>query len=243
MKKLHKNLATIAIILITSLSLFAFKNSSKPCIKGSGNVKTEDRKITGFNSIETSGGFEVIIKKSNDFNVQIEADENLHANIITEVVSGKLIIRNEKSVCNAKELKVTLSMPELTGINCSGASEVKTLDKFNSEKFDLKCSGASELELNIDTKLLTSKLSGASEVKIQGSADTYTLELSGASEVKALDFSAKKCAIVTKGASSCRIAVSEELSIKASGASDIKYKGNPKIISKDISGASDISPL
>ncbi len=245
MKKLNLLLLSLAVVLL-GIGTSAFKNSEsnlKGCIKGSGNVTSVERKLNGFKSIETKGGFEVIIKKSNDFNVSIEADDNLLDNIITEVIGGKLIIRNEKSICNAKELKITLSMPELVGLNCSGASEVITLDKFTSEKFELKCSGASELDLNIDTKLLVSKLNGASELRLKGSADTHAIEMSGASEVKALDFKTQKYAIETKGASSCKISVSEELSVKASGASEIKYSGSPKIISKDVSGASDISAI
>lgn len=233
----------LSVIVLTTLIFNQLAASSKSdCLKGNGNVVSSDRSLNGFNKVDVKGAFEVIIVKSNTYNVKIEADENLMDNIKTEVKDGKIFISNIKSICGSNELKLTLYMPELNAINCSGASVVKSNDNFKSEKFEIKSSGASEIIVNIDTKLLISRYSGASSIKLIGKADTHALESTGASSLKATDLIVKKYAIDSRGASDCKINVTEELAVTSSGASEIKYLGEPKI-SKSIKGASNISKL
>ncbi len=68
------------------------------------------------------------------------------------------------------------------------------------------------------------------------------MESTGASSLKATDLEVNKYAIDSRGASDCKINVKEELSVTSSGASEIRYLGEPKV-SKSIKGASNISKL
>ncbi len=211
-------------------------------------LDSEYRDLKGFTKIETSGAFEIRIIKSNTYSVKVEADEKHLKNIVTEIVGDKLVIRIEKNGKNEYGTKmnshlVTIQMPTLNGLTCSGASEVHSNDIFETEKFELKTSGASEVELGINAKLLISKFSGASDIDLKGKVDTHALEMTGASDLDAENLETSKYAISTKGASDCRIFVTDELSISGSGASSIKYKGSPSKITKDTKGATDVSKL
>lgn len=234
---------SIFVVTFTTLIISQLSASNKSdCLKGNGNVINVDRKVEKFNKLEVKGAFEVIIVKSNEHHVKIEVDDNLVSNIITEVKGDELIIRNSKSICGAKELKLTISTSDLNSVDCSGASNVRINDKFDTEKFEIKSSGASEIRANINTKLLISKYSGASNIVLIGNADTHAIESTGASTLKATELSVNQCAIDSRGASDLKINVSKELSVTSSGASEIKYIGDPKI-SKSIKGASNISKL
>jgi hypothetical protein len=236
-------LLSLLVVSLTTLIINQLTASNKSvCLKGNGNVTSIDRNISGFSKIDVKGAFEVIIVKSNEYNVKIEADENLLENIKTEVKDGKLYISNTKSICGYKEMKLMVYMPILNSISSSGASVIKSNDNFETEKFEIKSSGASEISAQINTKLLISKYSGASSIKLNGRADTHALETTGASSLKATELEVNKYAIDCSGASDCKIYVKDELSVTSSGASDIKYIGDPKI-SKSIKGASNISKL
>lgn len=241
MKKIFV-LSLVVVAFTTFVFTQLLASDKRGCLKGNGQVSTADREVKGFNKVEVKGVFEVIIVKSNQHHIKIEADENLISNISTEVKDGELIIKNEQSICGAKELKLTISTPDLNAIECSGASNVRVNDMFASEKFEIKSSGASEIRANISTKLLISKYSGASNIILKGNADTHAIESTGASSLKAIDLSVSQCAIDSRGASDLKINVSKELSVTSSGASEIKYLGDPKI-SKSIKGASNISKL
>lgn len=236
-------LLSLLVVSFTTLVITQLLAANKSgCLKGNGNVVIVDREVGLFNKVVVKGAFEVIIIKSNERHIKIEADENLIKNISTDVKSGELIISNNQSICGAKELKLTISTPDLNAINCSGASNVRVKDKFETEKFEIKSSGASEIHANIDTKLLISKYSGASNIILKGNADTHAIESTGASSLKATELEVNQCAVDSKGASDLKINVVKDLAVTSSGASEVKYMGDPKI-SRSIKGASNISKL
>ncbi len=237
-------LAGIAIGVSPLIIASPFKRS----IETVSDLVTENRDVKGFSKIEASGAFEIRIIKSNTYAVKVEADEKIIKNIITEVSGDKLVIRmaseSKKDYSNGNRgQQITIQMPTLNALTCSGAVEVQSDDIFETEKFELKTSGASEVKLGINAKLLISKFTGASEVKLKGKVDTHALDMTGASELEAVELETSKYAIQSKGASDCKIYVTEELIVNGSGASSIKYKGSPKKISKDTKGATDVSAL
>lgn len=237
-----KKLQIIAIIALSYILMGSTACSAKgwDCATGNKKVKTEKRNIGNYSSIEVGGAFEVFLTKSNEFSLVVEADENLHSLIITEVKDGVLHIRSKENICNAKAQIIRLSLPTFNAIKASGAAELESKDAFEMEKLELSISGASEVELNVNTKLVVSKLSGASELELAGKADTHAIDMSGASELDAESFMVNKYAIECSGASECAINVSDELNVKASGASEVKYTGKPSTITKSLSGASEL---
>lgn len=247
MKKLVLSLLVLTLVIIGIRPLIA-ANPMLHHMYFSPGIVVENRDLSGFSKIETSGAFQIRIIKSDKYAVKVEADNDVIKNIITEVNGDKLIIKLQnkgKMEYNSKMkvLNVTIQTPTLNGLSCSGAVEVSSDDIFDAEKFELKTSGASEVKLGINAKLLISKFSGASEVKLKGKVDTHALEMTGASDLEALGLEASKYAIQSKGASDCKIFVTEELAVSGSGASTIKYKGSPSKVTKDTHGATEISRL
>jgi hypothetical protein len=247
MKKSILTLLVLAIIAIAAQPIILANPSFTSKDKTLGSYDVEDRKLSGFSKIEVSGSFEVRIIKSDVYAVKVEADADQMSRIITEVNGDKLVVRYEKEGKNydknsSKKL-ITIQTPSLNALTCSGAVEVKSTDTFDAEKFELKTSGATEVEIGINAKLLVSKFSGATEVELKGKVDTHALEMTGASELDALDLVVSKYAIESKGAADCKIYVTDELAISGSGASSIKYKGSPSKVTKDTRGATDVSKL
>jgi Putative auto-transporter adhesin, head GIN domain len=247
---MKKSLLTVLILAVIALSAQSILVARPNLLNSKSRISSlseEDRKLSGFTKIEISGSYEVRIIKSNTYSVKVEADEDQMSKIITEVSGDKLVIRYIKEGKNydhhsSKKL-ITIQTPNLNSLTCSGAVEVKSSDIFDAEKFDLKTSGATEVEIGINAKLLISKFSGATEVELKGKVDTHALEMTGASELDAVDLQVSKYAIESKGAADCKIYVTDELAISGSGASSIKYKGSPSKVTKDTRGATDVSRL
>ncbi len=72
-------------------------------------------------------------------------------------------------------------------------------------------------------------------------AGKLNVEASGASDFKGFDLVTDYCDVRASGASGIRITVNKELSAHASGASDIKYKGDGLIRDLKTGGASSVS--
>jgi hypothetical protein len=66
------------------------------------------------------------------------------------------------------------------------------------------------------------------------------LELSGASEFEGFSLETENAFLNLSGASDCELFVNEILDIEASGASKIRYKGNPAKLITNLSGASSV---
>jgi len=107
-------------------------------------------------------------------------------------------------------------------------------------EIDFELSGASKCDFSGSAKTIEMDLSGASELNLMGSGQFIDGELSGASELRSFNYQAEESDIRLSGASEGKILVTRYLKVDASGASNLRYKGNPEI-QKKVSGGSSVS--
>ena len=210
-------------------------------VSGNGNVIEVERQVTPFNEIEASGMLEIILVQS-ETGLKIVADENLHELIETEVRGNRLMIRTTKNIKQYKKLEVHLSSMEFAEIEVSGAVSIRSNGTIKGNDLELESSGAAEMKMSLDYDDLRCELSGASELELKGDARSVSITSSGASNLKLFDLAVRNMRLDLSGATEARINVSRELSVEASGASEIRYKGSPKITKTELSGASSINP-
>lgn len=231
MKKFGFIIFIVAIVVgVIVANLFSFGRASGSIfqfslgsgVKGSGVMASEIRDAKGFKSIDVGGVFQVEIRSGSDFEVEVEADDNLLQYVKTEVSGDELKITTECRIKSSQPLRVRVTAPNIENIDASGASNVTFVDVKNSS-------------LSIDT-------SGASKVKLAGQTSSLTIDVSGASGIDAQELKAENATVDASGASSVRVFVSNRLVSHASGASKIGYSGNPTSIEKTSSGASKIYP-
>ena len=88
-------------------------------IYGNGNVESKIRKVSGFDGIKVSSGIDVYIKQGKGENLKVEADENLHDVIRTEVKNRTLYIYSEENIRRASAKRVYVLYKDLNRINIS----------------------------------------------------------------------------------------------------------------------------
>lgn len=189
-------------------------------VKGSGNVVTENREISGFHSIEVGGVFNVEIVAQQDYSVSIEADDNLMPLIKTEVNNGVLEISNDKSMKSSQKINIKISAPDLERLETSGASKVSLVNLKNSE--------------------FLLETSGASKVTVAGETNKFVVDVSGASKIDAEGLKSTDANVQASGASKVMVNVSGSLAADCSGASSVIYSGTPSNIDKKTSGVSKV---
>lgn len=200
-----------------------------------------------FNAIKVSDGIDVYLSQSDVAAIAVSAaDEKLKAGIKTRVESGTLLISFEGDkgwIKKDRNLKVYVSFEDLKKIYAGGACDVFVLGSLTVTTLELQMTGACDFTGTVKVSSLKLKLSGASDVKISGTANTVEIVSTGASDVKGYDFITDYCDANISGASDVKITVNRELKAHASGASDIRYKGNPIIKELHASGASSIAKV
>jgi hypothetical protein len=204
------------------------------------------RTISGnFDAIKVSGGIDLYLSQSDNIAVAVSAsDENYKEGIKTIIESGilRIFYEGEKSWSKKdRKLRVYISFSELKKIDASGACDVFVVGSITGNALTLHMSGACDFSGMVKVNTLDINLSGASDAKISGTAKTINIKSSGASDIKAYDLVTDVCNANVSGASDVNITINSELTASASGASDIKYKGNGVIKEKHSSGASSIS--
>jgi hypothetical protein len=208
----------------------------------------QTRKTGNFEAVSASGAVNVFLRQGSATSVVVEASEEVQKYLKTEVQSGTLKIYRDRDfnwrdlVGSSKEnsVNIYITCPALRAISVSGASAVKGQSTFAANDFKLQVSGASDLSLSIRAKSLEVSCSGASDVKLSGQADRQKVSISGGSEYAAYELQSKDAQIVASGASEAQVNIDGELSSTASGASDIRYKGNARVVSNRASGASSV---
>jgi hypothetical protein len=74
MKKLNFKI----VILVAAVSVVLFSSCRRfKCLKGKGDIRTENRKMQGFTKIDISGGYKVILKQDSSESIVISIDDNL----------------------------------------------------------------------------------------------------------------------------------------------------------------------
>jgi hypothetical protein len=129
----------------------------------------------------------------------------------------------------------------LSEIQVSGASSVRVVDPVATSPFNVDVSGAGrfEGELNVDSANLW--LSGAAQATLSGTADKLGVSGSGAGHIEAPGLRIGALNIDLSGATSARVGVSDSIAATLSGASTLMYSGNPRIVHRELSGASTMT--
>lgn len=194
-----------------------------------------------FDELEMGNAFHVNVTAGSSFAVSATGERNDLDDLNIFVQDGRLVARYNNSWKNRRRMDIDITMPDLESAEFSGAVEamVEGFENLPSIEFDL--SGASKCDFDGAGTTLKFELSGASELNLQGKMKYLDGELAGASDLNAFDLEAEESKLRVSGASDAKVWVTKLLDVKANGASNVRYRGNPKV-EKDVSGGSSVRP-
>lgn len=224
-------------ILLLGSCIYPFAGN----ISGDGNVKIETRNIGEFNSIEASNGLHVFITFGQPATLEVEADENLHDVIKTEVTSGTLRIFSEKNIRNEKAKNIRISVPTLEDIEVSSAADVQGENKLEADRLNISVSSAGNLRLEIVAKELDVDASSSGNLELKGEAQELEADVSSAGTIDTDRLLVKFCRVSASSAGNASVWVSDEIIAEASSAGNIRYKGDPSKKKIDTSSAGSVT--
>ncbi|HMK08561.1 MAG TPA: head GIN domain-containing protein, partial [Anaerolineales bacterium] len=224
--------------LACSVSLPSFQR-----ISGSGNVVSLEQDVSDFDRIEIGHAFRATIHQGDSYSVVVRIDDNLQPYLRVTQTGGTLSIgldRDPGFSLGSVTLEAEITLPNLTSLEASGASQATLVDFASDGDVALEGSGASRLGGKLQAGTLRLTLSGASTSNLAGSAQSLTVDASGASTADLSEYSVVDANVKASGASSATVNASGTLDAEASGASHIRYIGNPTLGNVETSGASSI---
>jgi hypothetical protein len=233
-----KTILKISTVLLLFLSASCMMNG----VKGDGNVITQNRIISSdFTELKVSQGIEVSLTMSKETSLSLEADENLHDLIITEVEDGVLHIYSEENIYRSTARKVYLSTSTIDKINVSSGAAVVSENTIQAEDFEVNTSSGSSVRLMLNVSDLSCDTSSGSDARLKGTASHFVVNASSGSSIKAKELAVKTCDADVSSGASIKVNVSENLDANASSGGGIRYVGSPKDVDKNSSSGGSIS--
>ena len=235
-----KKLAFLSLALLMTLSS-CYIDGWNESISGTGRVVEETRDIEGFTGVQVSSGIDVYLSQGNSFDIRVEADENLQEVILTELEGNKLVVRTDRvNIRNAKSKKVHVTLPELHELKISSAGDCVGQTPFTCDDLRLSISSAGDLSLEVDAREINLDISSSGDARISGSTDILDVNLSSAGDLNAFDLIAGRVDVTVSSAGDARVYATEEISMNASSAGNIYYRGDARVIRSQSSSAGDI---
>jgi hypothetical protein len=210
-------------------------------VTGSGKVVSKDRPAGSFNQLKVSSGIDVYLKQGNTESIKVEADDNLHEYILTEIRNGTLNVYTENvNIRNAERKRVYVTMKEVTRINVSSAGDVVGESQIKAGDIAINVSSAGDVKLDLVADNVEIDISSSGDVTLTGEAELMEADLSSAGDLNAYQFKVKEADLSVSSAGDADINVTEKLTASASSAGDVFYIGNPKYIDAHSSSAGGI---
>lgn len=215
-------------------------------IRGSGNVVTEEMALAGFTAVDLQNAFEADITQAESFSVSIRVDDNILELLDVTKVGDTLRVRLKPGTRLRGDvtLEATITMPDLKGLSLGGAAKASVSGFRATGQLEIDLSGASEVEGDLEAGNISIEASGASRVTLEGSATEATIGGSGASKLELADFALDTAEVRLSGASEATVNVSDRIErVDVSGASRLRYLGDPTLGSVNVSGVSTLEKI
>ena len=211
MKKILIVLLAGSVVLVAGCRL--------PGIRGNGHIKTEERPIGAFASLDASGAFEIEWQNGPPA-LRVTTDGNLLPYIEDDISGDTLHLRTREHVWPTHGIKAVISSPTRTGARLRGAVKL-TAKQLSGPTFAIQSQGASVVSLD-------------------GKIEQLLVDMTGASQLAADRLQTKTAEISTTGAGDADVAVTDTLKVVITGAGKVTYSGNPATVDKRITGAGSI---
>lgn len=236
----------------TGNSLFSLNNKT---IKGNGQIVTEVRKISSFNSINVSGFAKIVVEKGKENSVNISTDQNLQPYLKVLVENNQLVIRTKKNVgiapSQAMNIIITSKSDNFSDITTAGKI-MFTAKNVNSNQLNVKIAGETIMGLSGNMKITDFNLAGKSDVTLNningtainvnsagnsmihlsGNSNNLSLNSAGKSDIDAKNLTTNNLKVMGAGDMNITARVLKSIQVTALGKVNVNYYGNPGMINK-----------
>ena len=240
-----KNLKWLAPFCFILLFTISCKNEDGHhgvfnCIKGEGNVTTQELLINEFKSVKLKSSSNVFITQGSPFKVMVKGQANIIANIETDVQNDRWEIEFEDCMKDFTKLNFYITMPEIQHLKVSGSGNMKGLNEFDVAEIELEVDGSGDIDVELSdaTKVIVD-ISGSGEIELAGTSNRIDIEIGGSGDVSAFDLETNIAYVKILGSGDVEVFVNDDLTGKINGSGDIYYKGNPDI-DVDIHGSGKV---
>ena len=228
------------LFLAVAVNLSA-QNWWKSGITGEGPSVKQALDVSDFDDFSLNISATVHVRQGRH-DVQIEGQQNIIDNIITEVSGGSWKIKYDRPVRRANDVTIWITMPTLEGAHVSGSGSILGEGTFTGlDDVVVSISGSGDIDMGLESRNLSSSISGSGDIVVRGSTGSHDIHISGSGDVEAFDMKAQDVDVHISGSGDVEVHAEGDLVINTSGSGDVVYTGRPRVKAR-VSGSGDVSP-
>lgn len=213
------------------------------CIEGQGELLTEKRDISGFDSIELDMSARIILSQEEEYSLMIEAQQNILDVITTRVDDNELEIDiREACVSYSEPVTIFISMPNIRGLEVNSSGKIISKRSINTEKIYIELDGSGDIYLELRAEKVKAEIDGSGEIELGGNTRDLSVEIDGSGEFYGLNLKSNEADVDISGSGNCTVYVLRKLNAEIDGSGDLRYKGEPDV-NADISGSGRINKI
>lgn len=209
-------------------------------VRGSGDVITESREVSGFSEIVLKGSGRARIEVTGEESLTIEAEENLMPLLTSEVEDGVLELGATEAISPTRDIVYTITVSSLEGVTVQGSGAL-TASGVEAGIFDLTVSGLGDVSLQgLTSDELFIRITGSGDAEVSGSTSHLMLDVRGSGDYIGEQLVSTTADVEVSGSGNATVNVSEDLEATVSGSGNITYLGDPPSADLSISGSGEI---
>jgi hypothetical protein len=209
-------------------------------LSAKGPVRTETRNVSHFKGVDLAVPASVDVRVSDQYSVEVDAADNLHAILKTELKGETLNIYFSENVNNSGEIKIRIAGPNFDHFSIAGSGSFRVNTPIQSEKMNLNIAGSGDIFMEQSTLgAVDCEIAGSGNITLGGSADRVETDIAGSGDIKAKSLTVNDLDVSISGSGSVHANVVKSLKAAISGSGDVFYTGTPTV-DADVSGSGKV---
>lgn len=225
--------------LLMSAGLFA-ACAPVECVKGSGSPEKKILTVAAFHGIVVQGAVDVQLSVSATQKVEVEAQPNIAALVVTEVKDGIWVIKTSQCYSTDKAFIVHIAVPTVDVVSIQGSGDVVGTGEFPTTDLKVDVQGSGDLRLATAAKDVRASIQGSGDIILSGTCTTLHATVQGSGDIKAGDLKAADAKAQVEGSGDITVNASGSLDAKVQGSGDVKYRGKPGSVNSNVQGSGDV---
>jgi hypothetical protein len=235
-----KNLKFLTILILCLGIASCASGQFRKTVYGNHKVVKKERDAGTFTGIKVSTGIDVYLTQGDKMGLVVEADENLHEYIVSEVDDGILNIYADANIRDADMKRVYVTMKEVNSVSTTSAGDIIGETPVKTENLNISASSAGNVKLEIYAVKIEADASSSGDLTLTGETDILNANLSSAGDLNAFNLKTREADVTVSSAGDADIYVTERLTARASSAGDVNYTGDPKYLDTHSSSAGGV---
>lgn len=225
-------LASLAVPL-TALALLSGCKLGE--VRDAGPVTTKTYPAGNFTQLAVAGDYDVTVSTGSQPGVQATGGQARLDDLVVEVSGDTLKIHSRQdggSWKNDKGVKVSVTVPGLTGVQQAGSGNV-TLNSAVGASFNAALAGSGDMTINdLRSQQFEARVAGSGNLKAKGAVSSAKVALAGSGDVEAPDLVTNTADISVLGSGNVKLQAKQSANISIAGSGDVTITGGGKCTTK-----------